>query len=140
MINLDSFFQRMIKVLNYISLNLIHLGKETREFLAKQLGNKYGEGSNIGSQHEGRSLARLSFQRQGLTINLMILRVRSRFNHILPCIKSLNKIERNQSFKMNALLHGRFVMHNIILRVKIVREHFLSRTFTKPNTDSIQEE
>ena len=41
----------MLKGLQDISHNIIHYGQETRELLANQLGNKDGEGSNIGSQH-----------------------------------------------------------------------------------------
>ena len=44
----------MLKGLQDISINIIQFGQETIEFLAKQLGVKDGEGSNIGSQCEER--------------------------------------------------------------------------------------
>ena len=45
-----------MKVLQEISTNSTHSGQETKEFLAKQLGVKDGEGSNIGSQCEERKI------------------------------------------------------------------------------------
>ena len=44
-----NFERNMLKFLQEISSNTIHSGQETRDFLAKQLGAKDGEGSSIGS-------------------------------------------------------------------------------------------
>ena len=43
------FVRSMLKVIKYISTNIIHFGQDTRVILAKQLGAKDGEGTNIGS-------------------------------------------------------------------------------------------
>ena len=51
-----NFVRNMLKVLQEISTNIIQSVQETREFLAKQLGAKYGEGSNISSQSEERKI------------------------------------------------------------------------------------
>ena len=45
-----NFVRNLLKWLQYISTNIIHYGQETKYFLSKQLGAKYGEGSSIGSQ------------------------------------------------------------------------------------------
>ena len=44
--------KNMLKGLQDISTNIIQSGQDTREFLAKHLGVKDGEGGNIGSQCE----------------------------------------------------------------------------------------
>ena len=44
------FVRNIYKGLHEVSANIIQCHQETREFLAKQLGAKDGEGSNIGSQ------------------------------------------------------------------------------------------
>ena len=44
-----NFVKNMMRGLQDISTNIIQSGQETREFLAKQLGVKDGEGSSIGS-------------------------------------------------------------------------------------------
>ena len=51
-----NFVKNMLKVLQGISTNIIQSGEETREFLAKQLVVKDGEGSSIGSQCEERKV------------------------------------------------------------------------------------
>ena len=43
------FVRSILKVIQYISTNIIHFGQYTRVILAKQLGAKDGEGTNIGS-------------------------------------------------------------------------------------------
>ena len=45
-----NFVKKMLKGLQEISTNIIQSGQETKELLAKQLGVKDGEASNIGSQ------------------------------------------------------------------------------------------
>ena len=50
------FVKNMLKGMQGIPTNIIHSGQETREFLAKQLGVKDGEGSSIGSQCEERKV------------------------------------------------------------------------------------
>ena len=47
-----NFVKKMLKGIQDISAKIIQSGQETREFLAKQLGVKDGEGSSIGSQCE----------------------------------------------------------------------------------------
>ena len=51
-----NFVKNMMRGLQDISTNIIQSGQETREFLAKQLGVKDGEGSSIGSQYEERKV------------------------------------------------------------------------------------
>ena len=51
-----NFIINMLKWMQDISSNIIHYGQETKEFLAKQLGVKDGEGSSIGSQYEERNI------------------------------------------------------------------------------------
>ena len=51
-----NFVRNMLKGLHDISANIIQSGQETIEFLAKQLGVKRGETSNIGSQCEERKI------------------------------------------------------------------------------------
>ena len=51
-----NFVRNMLKGLQDISANIIQSSQETREFVAKQLGAKDGEGSNIGSQTEERRI------------------------------------------------------------------------------------
>ena len=51
-----NFVKNMMRGLQGISTNIIQSGQETREFLAKQLGVKDGEGSSIGSQCEERKV------------------------------------------------------------------------------------
>ena len=50
------FVKKILKSLQYISINIIHFGQETREFLAKELGVKDREGSSIGSQCKERKV------------------------------------------------------------------------------------
>ena len=50
------FVKKILKGMQDISTNIIQSGQETREFLAKQLGVKDGEGSTIGSQCEERNV------------------------------------------------------------------------------------
>ena len=45
--------QRTLKGMKYVSQSIIQVDQETREFLAKQLASKHGEGSSSVSQHEG---------------------------------------------------------------------------------------
>ena len=51
-----NFVKNMLKGLQDISTNILQSGQETREFLAKQLGVKDGEGRSIGSQCEERKV------------------------------------------------------------------------------------
>ena len=51
-----NFVKNILKGLQEISTNIMHYSQETREFLAKQMGVKDGEGSNIGSQCEERKV------------------------------------------------------------------------------------
>ena len=51
-----NFIKNMLKGLQDISTNILQSGQETREFLAKQLGVKDGEGRSIGSQCEERKV------------------------------------------------------------------------------------
>ena len=53
---LINFLRNMLKGMQDISSNIIQSGQETREFLAKQLGAKDGEGSSIDSQYEERKI------------------------------------------------------------------------------------
>ena len=52
----QNFVKNVLRGLQDISTKIIHSGQETREFLAKQLGVKDGEGSSIGSQYEERKV------------------------------------------------------------------------------------
>ena len=47
------FMQRKFKWLKYVSQSIIQSDQETREFLAKQMESKHGEGSSNVSHHEG---------------------------------------------------------------------------------------
>ena len=51
--DLRTFMQRKLKGLKYVSQSIIQSDQETREFLAKQLESKHGEGSSSVSHHEG---------------------------------------------------------------------------------------
>ena len=51
-----NFVRNMLKGLQDISANIIQSSQETREFVAKQLGAKDGEGSNICSQYKERKI------------------------------------------------------------------------------------
>ena len=51
-----NFVRNMLKGLQDVSANIIQSSQETKEFLAKQLGARDGEGNNIGSQCEERKI------------------------------------------------------------------------------------
>ena len=53
--------QRMLKGLKYVSQSIIQLDQETREFFAKQLASKHGEGSSNVPQHEGNKVGESMF-------------------------------------------------------------------------------
>ena len=64
-----NFVKNMLKVLQDILTNIIQSVQETREFLARQLGVKDGEGSSIGSHYEERKvMGEEFFPRLGLII------------------------------------------------------------------------
>ena len=62
-----NFFKNMMRGLQDISTKIIQSNQEAREFWAKQLRVKDGEGSSIGSQYEERKvIGRSVFSKTGL--------------------------------------------------------------------------
>ena len=59
--DLRIFMQRTLKGLKYVSQSIIQSHQEIREFLAKQLARKHGEGSSSVSQHEGNKVGESMF-------------------------------------------------------------------------------
>ena len=53
--------KRTLKGLKYVSQSIIQLDQEIREFLAKKLAIKHGEGSSSVSQHEGNKVGESMF-------------------------------------------------------------------------------
>ena len=54
----------MLKGMKYVSQSIIQSDQETREFLAKQLASKHGEGSSSVSQHEGNKYGESMFSKK----------------------------------------------------------------------------
>ena len=55
--------QITLKGMEYVSQSIIQSDQETREFLAKQLASKHGEGSSSVSQHEGNKVGESMFSK-----------------------------------------------------------------------------
>ena len=81
--------QITLKGMKYVSQSIIQSDQETREFLAKQLERKHGEGSSSVSQHEGNKFGESMFSKTLIHLGSMNTKNPSRKE--LSCSTSQSK-------------------------------------------------
>ena len=101
--------QRTLKGLKYVSQIIIQSDQETREFLAKQLASKHGEGSSSVSQHEGNKVGESIFSKT--LIHVGSLNTRNPSRKEISCSTSQSKGEEKRTKSEDSLelsAHGFF--------------------------------
>ena len=107
--DLRILMQITLKGLKYVSQSIIQSDQETREFLAKQLASKYGEGSSSVSQHEGNKVGESMFSKTLIHVGYMNPKKPSRKE--LICSSSQSKGEEKRTKSEDSLepsAHGFF--------------------------------
>ena len=83
--------QRTLKGLKYVSQSIIQSDQEIREFLAKQLTSKHGEGSSSVSQYEGNKVGESMFSKTLIHVGSMNTKKPSRKELSFPLLKVKGK-------------------------------------------------
>ena len=99
----------MLKGLKYVSQSIIQSDQEIREFLAKQLARKHGEGSSSVSQHEGNKVGESMFSKT--LIHVGSLKTNNPSIKELSCSTSESKGEEKRTKSEDSLepsAHGFF--------------------------------
>ena len=81
----------------YVSQIIIQSDQETREFLAKQLASKHGEGSSSVSQHEGNKVGESMFSKKLIHVGSLNTKKPSRNELICSISQSKGEEKRTKS-------------------------------------------
>ena len=87
--------------MKYVSQSIIQSDQETREFLAKQLASKHGEGSSSVSQHEGNKVGGYMFSKT--LIHVGSLNTKNPLRKELSCSTSQSKGEEKRTKSEDSL-------------------------------------
>ena len=101
--------QRALKGLKYVSQSIIQLDQEIREFLAKKLASKHGEGSSSVSHHVGNKIGESIFSKTLTHVGYLKTRKPSRKEISCSTSQSKGKEKRTKSEdSLEPSVHGFF--------------------------------